>query len=67
MIRLTIFVIALLLAIGAIAPTGPWLVTLAVLSGIELMRIGPFGWRPWRTRRLRAWIPGPGGGWEEEW
>ncbi len=66
MIRLTIFIIALLLAIEAIEATAPWLVTLAVLSGIELLRIGPFGRRPWRGRRLRAWIRGPWG-WDEDW
>ena len=50
MIRLTIFIIALLLAIDAMEPTGPWLVTLAVLSGIELVR-----WRRPRLPRLRFW------------
>jgi len=53
--RLTIFVIALLLAVGAIEPTGAWLVTLAVLSGIELVHRRPFRWRggarPWAWRR----------------
>jgi hypothetical protein len=59
MIRLTIFIIALLLAIGAMAPTGPWLVTLAVLAGIELVR-----WRrPGRLFRLRGWF---GRRWAEE-
>jgi hypothetical protein len=59
MIRLTIFIIALLLAIEAIEAEPPWLVTLAVLSGIELVRIGPLGW-PWRRhgRRFR---------WEDDW
>jgi hypothetical protein len=59
MVRLTIFIIALLLAVGTMEPTGAWLVTLAVLSGIEAFRISPFrrvlpplpGWP--RTRR--AW------------
>ncbi len=46
MFRLTIFIIALILAAGAVEPSGPWLVTLAVLSGVELFR------RP----RLRAWL-----------
>lgn len=59
MIRLTIFIIALLLAVEAIEATPPWLVTLAVLSGIELFR-----WRPFRGprhigRRLRAWVDRP--------
>lgn len=52
MIRLTIFIIALLLAIEAIEAEPPWLVTLAVLSGIELLRIGPFR-RRWRRRWAR--------------
>ena len=58
MIRLTVFIIALLLAIGTVEATGPWLVTLAVLTGIELVRPGPFRspFRPFRwRRRLRAW------------
>ena len=63
MIALTIFVIALLLAIDALEPTAPWLVTLAVLSGIELFRIGPFRSRRWRPRRIRAWVRSP---WGEE-
>lgn len=52
MMRLTIFIIALVLAVGSVEPTGPWLVTLAVLSGLELLR-----WRPWplRPRRIRRW------------
>jgi hypothetical protein len=59
-IALTIFVIALLLAIDALEPTAPWLVTLAVLSGIELFRIGPFH-RRWRPSRPRAWVRSPRG------
>ena len=55
MFRLTIFIIALLLALGAIEPTGAWLVTLAVLSGLEL-----FDWRPWR------WLAGPSRRWSRE-
>jgi hypothetical protein len=55
MLRLTIFIIALLLAVSAIEPKPPWLVTLAVLSGIELVRWRPFR-NPWRLgRRMRAW------------
>ena len=60
MIRLTIFIIALLLAIGTVDPTGPWLVTLAVLSGIELLRFRGF---PFRRYRWRRWFNSP---WEEE-
>ena len=58
MIRLTIFIIALLLAVEAMEATPPWLVTLAVLSGIELLRIGPFRRRR-RGHRIRAWFGGP--------
>jgi MYXO-CTERM domain-containing protein len=49
MIRLTIFIIALILAVGAVEPSGPWLVTLAVLAGIELLRRPRF--RTWLSRR----------------
>ncbi len=62
MIALTIFVIALLLAIDALEPSAHWLVTVAVLSGIELFRIGPFR-RRWHPRRLRTWVRSP---WGEE-
>ncbi len=54
MIRLAVFVIALLLAVGAIDATDDaWLITLAVLSGIVLFSGG--GFRP-RFRRMRAWV-----------
>ena len=56
MIRLTIFIIALLLAIEALAPTAPWLVTLAVLAGIELLRIGPLRGPRFVRRQLRAFF-----------
>lgn len=46
MCRLTIFIIALLLAVGAIEPSAPWFVALAVLSGLALLH------RP----RLRGWF-----------
>lgn len=56
MIRLTIFIIALLLAVEAIEPEPPWLVTLAVLSGIEAFRLRSIG-RAFRIRRrVRAWV-----------
>ena len=53
MVRLTIFIIALLLAVGAIEPTGAWLVTLAVLSGLTLLRPRP-RFR-WFSRPARRW------------
>ncbi len=58
MIRLTIFIIALLLAVEALEPTAPWLITLSVLAGIELFRGGRFR-GPFRfRRRLYAWVGG---------
>ena len=58
MIRFTIFIIALLLAIGALEATGPWLVTLAVLAGIELL-----SWRRprlrWPARHFSSWTRRP--------
>ncbi len=35
--RLTLFIITLLLAVDATQPSGPWLVTIAVLSGLTMM------------------------------
>ena len=62
MIKLTIFIIALLLAVEAVEPDAPWLVTLAVLSGIELIR-WPFSAPRRFGRRMRAWAARP---WREE-
>ncbi len=56
MIRLTIFIVALLLAVEALEPTAPWLVTLAVLSGIELFRQGWLRGRVRFGRRVRSWV-----------
>ena len=54
MLRLAVFIIALLLAVGAIDATDDaWLITLAVLSGIVLFSGG--GFRP-RFHRVRAWV-----------
>ena len=58
MIKLTIFVIALLLAVEALEPNAPWLITLAVLSGIELFRGGRFRGQFRFRRRLSAWVGG---------
>ncbi len=45
----TAFIIALLLAIDAIEPSGPWLVALAVLTGLSALR----------PRRIaRVWLGG---------
>jgi hypothetical protein len=58
-IKLTVFIIALLLAVEAIEAEPPWLVTLAVLSGIELVRWGPLSrprfFRPWRRAHAGWW------------
>jgi len=51
MIRLAVFIIALLLAVGAVDATDDaWLITLAVLSGLALF----VGGRP-RWYRFRRW------------
>jgi hypothetical protein len=50
MIALAVFVVALLLAIEALEPTGGWLVTLAVLSGIGMFNGGGLG-------LIRLWMP----------
>ena len=56
MIRLAIFIIALLLATGAVDPTNALLITLAVLAGIELVRFRlPRAWRV-RTWGRRPWL-----------
>ena len=61
MIRLAVFIIALLLAVGAIDVTNnAWLITLAVLSGIVLF--GGGGFRP-RFHRVRAWVDP----WHRDW
>ena len=61
MIRLAVFIIALLLAVGAIDATDDaWLITLAVLSGVAVFWGG--GLRP-RFRRTRAWFDP----WHRDW
>ncbi len=61
MLRLAVFIIALLLAVGAIDATDDaWLITLAVLSGIVFVTGG--GLRP-RFRRVRAWVDP----WHRDW
>jgi len=56
MIRLAAFAIALLLAVGAVEPSRALLITLAVLTGIELLRVPRWPFR----RRMRAWVRAPG-------
>ena len=61
MIRLAVFIIALLLEVGAIDATDDaWLITLAVLSGVAVFWGG--GLRP-RFRRIRAWADP----WHRDW
>ena len=45
MLRLTMFIIVLLLLGGAIEPSKGWFIALAVLSGLSLLRRRSF-WRP---------------------
>ena len=52
MIRLALFIIALLLAVGALEPTDAWLITVAVLAGVGLLFSGG---KRFGMRRLRAW------------
>ena len=62
MIRLTIFIIALLFVTGTVEASGPWFVALAVLSGIELLSLRHVR-RRLRLRHLYAWR---GPRWDEE-
>lgn len=47
MLRLAVFVIALLLLAGTVEPTTDWLIALSVLSGLSLVWSGPFGLFRW--------------------
>ena len=69
MIRLALFIIALLLAVGALEATGAWLITVAVLAGIGLFFSGD---RRLGLQRLRHSTEGLRGGvgssrWDEDW
>ncbi|MCH8949725.1 MAG: hypothetical protein IIB87_05050 [Chloroflexi bacterium] len=62
MIRLALFIIALLLAVGALEATDAWLITVAVLAGVGLLfssgkRLG--------LRRLRGWVGSSR--WDDDW
>jgi len=69
MIRLALFIIALLLAIGALEATDAWLITVAVLAGIGLFFSGGkrLGLRRLRlsTEGLRGWVGSSR--WDEDW
>jgi hypothetical protein len=57
-LRLSIFIIALLLLGGAVDPSKGWFIALAVLAGLSLVSRGPFsflrwfGWRRWQGDRF---------------
>ncbi len=62
MIRLALFIIALLLAVGALEATDAWLITVAVLAGIGLFFSGG---KRLGLRRLRGWVGSSR--WDEDW
>ena len=62
MIRLALFIIALLLAVGALEATDGWLITVAVLAGIGLFFSGG---RRLGLRRLRGWVGSSR--WDDDW
>ncbi len=69
MIRLALFIIALLLAVGALEATDAWLITVAVLAGIGLFfsggrRLGLRRLRP-STEGLRGWVGSSR--WDDDW
>jgi len=69
MIRLALFIIALLLAVGALEATGAWLITVAVLAGIGLFfsggrRLGLRRLLP-STEGLRGWVGSSR--WDDDW
>jgi hypothetical protein len=53
MLRLTVFIIALLLLAGSIEPSRAWFIALAVVSGVSLVCSGPFAMFRWVGRRSR--------------
>ena len=69
MIRLALFIIALLLAVGALEATDAWLITLAVLAGVGLLfsggrRLGLRRLRP-SAAGLRGWVGSSC--WDDDW
>ncbi len=64
MIRLALFIIALLLAAGALEATDAWLITVAVLAGIGLFFSGGRRLRP-STEGLRGWVGTSR--WDDDW
>lgn len=62
MIRLALFIIALLLAVGALEVTDAWLITIAVLAGVGLLFSGG---RRLGLRRLRGWVGSSR--WDDDW
>ena len=69
MIRVALFIIALLLAVGALEATDAWLITIAVLAGIGLFFSGG---KRLVLRRLRPSVEGLRGWvsssrWDDDW
>ena len=71
-IRVTIFIISLLLVTEAVEPSQAWFIALAVLTGLSIFGGGgfPFFWggpwdRRWRDRQSRG--PRPPWRWGDEW
>ena len=62
MIRIALFIIALLLAVGALEATDAWLITIAVLAGVGLLFSGG---RRLGLRRLRGWVSSSR--WDDDW
>ncbi len=55
MLRLTVFIIALLLLAGAVEPSQAWFIALSVLAGLSLVFSRPLRWfgrRSWRADRF---------------
>ena len=69
MIRVALFIIALLLAVGALEATDAWLITIAVLAGIGLFfrggkRLVLRRLRP-SAEGLRGWVSSSR--WDDDW
>ena len=62
MIRVALFIIALLLAVGALEATNGWLITVAVLAGIGLFFSGG---KRLGLRRLCGWAGSSY--WDDDW
>ncbi len=54
-IRVTIFIISLLLVTEAVEPSQAWLIALAVLAGLSMVGGGSIGPRIYIGSRFRRW------------